>query len=119
MRNAGGGVVSWRDLVMTRGDSRTFDFSDVEDTDGMAFNLAGATLNFTVDGLFTLTRGAGIVVDESSGSIEVDIEPANTEDATDHRHDYRYELEITLADESVHTPRKGRLILTPDLDVVE
>lgn len=111
--------MSWRDLVMTRGDSRTFDFSDVDDTDGMAFNLADATLTFTVGDLFTLTRDNGIVVDESSGSIEVEIEPENTEDATDWRHDYRYALEITLADGSVHTPRKGRLILTPDLDPVE
>lgn len=109
----------YRTLVMTRGDSRTFDFSDVEDADGVAFNLAGATLNFTVGGLFTLTRDNGIVVDESTGSIEVEIEPANTEDAHDHRHEYRYELEITLADESVHTPRKGLFILTPDLDAVE
>ena len=111
--------MSWHDLVMTRGDSRTFDFSDVEDVDGMAFNLADATLNFTVGDLFTLTRDNGIVVDESSGSIEVEIEPENTEDAHDHRHEYRYELEITLADGSVHTPRRGLFILTPDLDAVE
>jgi hypothetical protein len=111
--------MSWRDLVMTRGDSRTFDFSDVDDVDGMAFNLAGATLNFTVADLFTLTRDAGVVVDESSGSIEVEIEPENTEDASDYRHDYRYSLEITLADGTVHTPRKGRFILTPDLDSVD
>ena len=108
-----------QDLVMTRGDTRTFDFSDVDDADGVAFNLAGATLNFTVGGLFTLTRGAGITVDESTGSIEVEIAATDTAAASDYRREYRYELEITLADGSVHTPRKGLFILTPELDVVE
>jgi hypothetical protein len=103
-------------LTMTRGDSRTFDFSDLEDPDGVAYDLNDLTaISFTVDGLFTKTLD-DFDIDESAGDLMVDVEPADTEDAPDRRRAYRYELELTLADVGIRTVRRGLFVLVPDIE---
>jgi hypothetical protein len=108
-------------LTMTRGDSRTFDFSDVTEPDGTAYDLNLVTgMVFRVDGLFQKTI-SDFDIDESAGDILVDVSPGDTEDAGDHpyRRAYPYELEFTITGVGVRTVRAGLFVLKRDLAEVE
>lgn len=102
-------------LVMVSGDSRTFDFSVTVGSGGEFDDLTGATVQFAVDGLFTKTNGDGVTVTALTGAIVATVVPADTEDV-DHRHAYRYDVQITEADGTVTTIRRGWFIVTPDVD---
>jgi hypothetical protein len=102
-------------ITVTRGDSRTLDFSDVEDSDGVAYDLNDVTgIIFRVDGLFRKTI-SDFDIDESSGDITVDISAGDTEDAPDYRRAYRYELEFTITGVGIRTVRRGLFVVTPEL----
>lgn len=104
-------------IVMTRGDSRDLDFSDIVDPSGVAYDLTDVTaLTLTVGSgpLFTKVL-ADFTLDESAGDIAVTIDPADTEDAPDARMAYRYDLQVTLTDGTVNTARRGLFIVTPDV----
>ena len=104
-------------LVMVRGDTRTFDLSDLVDFDGLAYDWAGATVTFTVDGLFEKTRGAGIAIDESSETVTLTVSGDDTTGAPDHRRAYRYDVQVVLSDGTVETPRRGQFVVLPDVTV--
>jgi hypothetical protein len=105
-------------ITITRGDSRTLDFSDVEDADGVAYDLNDVTaISFKVNGLFEKTLD-DFDIDESAGDLMVDVEPADTTDAPDQRHAYRYDLALTLTGDVVRTVRHGLFIVTPDIDAM-
>ena len=108
-------------LTMTAGDTRTFDFSDIVDADGNAFNLAGATVRFIVENSLDKV----CTLDESSGSIEVTLSKSDTDDLSlsHHRHygwsgRRRYAVRVTLADDSVVTARRGLFVVTPAVEDV-
>jgi hypothetical protein len=92
------------DLSVIRGDSVTLTATLV-DSLGAAYDLTGADLTFTVDGLFEKSLGAGITV----------VDPDDTDGAPNTRYAYRYDLQVTLADASVKTPLRGLFIVVPDV----
>lgn len=98
------------EIVMTRGDDRDIDLSDLADR----FVISGATVRFTICDL--LTREA--LIDESAGDIIVSLVPADTEDAPDRRSVYRYEVEAEEQAGEIHTLRRGRFVILPDLEPV-
>jgi hypothetical protein len=102
-------------ITVTRGDSRTLDFSDVVGPDGEAYDLNDVTgIIFRVDGLMRKTL-SDFDVDESSGNILLDISAGDTEDAGDYRRAYPYELEFTITDVGIRTVRKGLFVVTEEL----
>ena len=110
-----GGGMSWNDLVMTRGDTRTLTLT-LTDSDAVPFDLTGATLRFTVGDLLEKATGDGIVVaDPDSGVAVITINPADTEDASDWRRSYPYDIQVTFLDGTVITPILGRFVLRPDV----
>lgn len=102
------------DLVMVRGDSKTFDINLVY-ANASVPDLSGATVAFIVDGLFTKTDQDGITIDESSGEATVDIDPIDTESCPSWHVRYRYNVEVTQADGTVLTTQRGRLTVVPDV----
>ena len=106
-------------LTVTRGDSRTFDFSDLADATGLAYDFNVVTgMIFRVDGLFEKTI-SDFDIDESAGEVFVDISPSDTEDAPDYRKAYRYEVELTITSVGVVTARTGLFVVKPDLADVD
>jgi hypothetical protein len=105
---------------MTRGDSRTFDFSDLADATGLAYDFNVVTgIIFRVDGLFEKTIG-DFDIDESAGEVFVDVSPSDTESCcTDHREVYDYEVELTMTGIGVVTARTGLFVVKPDLADVD
>ena len=62
------------------------------------------------------TTGDGIVVaDPDSGVAVITINPADTEDASDWRRSYPYDIQVTFLDGTVITPILGRFVLRPDV----
>jgi len=103
------------ELVMTRGNDRTFDLIVDDDYDGDAFR-------FTVDGLFTKTGTVGS--DDGSGhaTASVTIAEEDTEDVGfpwygSHRRFFRWELEVTHSSD-ILTIRRGVLLVLADLEAV-
>jgi hypothetical protein len=104
---------------MTRGDSRTLDFSDLADSEGLAYDLNTVTAaEFRVDGLFEKVL-ADFDIDASAGELFLDIFPADTEDSSDERRAYRYDLQLTFTGGNVKTVRRGQFIVVPDVEDVE
>jgi hypothetical protein len=101
----------WTDLVMVRGDTRTFEVS-LAFADATLPNLAGADVDFHVASLFT----KDVTFDDSSGDAEVTIESDDTDGVTPGR--YRYDVQITTAAGDVLTPQRGHLTLLADVDPV-
>lgn len=99
------------DLTIIRGDSATFDLELVLG-DATVPNLAGATASFIVDDLFTKTD---VLIDESTGEASVDVDPEDTEGCPDIRATYNYNVQVTLADDSVLTLQRGLFIVIPDV----
>ena len=97
-------------LIITRGDDRTFSF--IVDDDYEA-----ASGRFLVDDLFTKTVTVG--ADDGSGyaTVSVIIDSDDTEDCPDMRHPHRYELELTVGGD-VTTVRRGLLVVLPDIEAV-
>ena len=106
-------------ITMTRGDSRTLDFSDLADGEGIAYDLNAVTAaEFRVDGLFEKAL-ADFDLDPSAGELSLDIEPADTEDGPDERRAYRYDLQLTFMGGDVKTVRRGLFIVVPDVADVD
>lgn len=105
------------DYTLIRGDTRVLDLDLTDPIMGAAYDLNGASIAFTVDdSLFDAkTVGAGIAVDESAGTVEVTLDPADTANAPDYRARYRYDVQVTTSDGSVTTPQRGWLIVLPDI----
>jgi hypothetical protein len=106
-------------LTTTRGDSRTYDFSDLADPTGLAYDLNDVTgIVFRVDGLFEKTI-SDFDIDASAGEVFVDVSPGDTEDAPDYRKAYPYEVELTITGIGVVTARRGLFVVNPDLAAVD
>jgi len=104
---------------MTRGDSRTLDFSDLADSEGIAYDLNDVTAaEFRVDGLFEKDL-TDFDLDASAGDFSLDILPADTEDSADERRAYRYDLQLTFTGGVITTVRKGLFIVVPDVEDVD
>ena len=100
---------------MTRGDTRTLTLT-LTNAEGTPYDLTGATVRFTVGDLLEKVTGDGIVVaDPDSGVAVITVNPADTEDASDWRHDYPYDVQVIFGDGTVITPILGRFVLRPDV----
>jgi len=107
-----------------RGDTATFDFAVF--IDGVAANLTGASIFFTVktsyavaDGAktFQKTIGAGItVLNAAQGTFRLKIDPADTA-ALSVSSPYVWDVQLKLADNSIITPDglSGVFALAPDV----
>lgn len=106
-------------ITMTRGDSRTLDFSDLADSEGIAYDLNAITAaEFRVDGLFEKDLD-DFDLDASAGDLTLDIFPADTQDSSDERRAYRYDLQLTFTGGVVTTVRKGLFVVVPDVEEVD
>jgi hypothetical protein len=106
-------------LTMTRGDSRTYSVT-ISDLEGDPYDLTGASVWFTVDGLIEKQVGSGIEIETpASGVAVVTIDASDTEDVPDRRTVYRYDVQIQLADGTVKTPIRGLFVITPDVTTTE
>lgn len=102
------------DLTIVRGDTRTYDLSLVY-ADATVPDLAGATVDFIVDGLFR-ADASDVIVDESSGEATVTVNPTDTEDSPNRRTSYRYNVQVTTADGTVLTTQRGLFAVLPEVD---
>jgi len=101
-------------ITMTRGDTRTLTLT-LTDADGDPYDLTGAAVRFTVEGIVDKSLGDGIAVaSPATGVAVITINPADTENANG-RHSYPYDVEVTFADGTVITPILGRFVLRPDV----
>ena len=106
------------DLTVTRGDTREFSVT-VTDSAALAYDLTGATITFSVDGLgIEKTLGAGIVVSApATGVAAITLDPDDTKGAPNLRVAYNYDVQIVLADGRVKTPIRGLFIVLPDVTI--
>jgi hypothetical protein len=105
-------------LEMTRGDSKTFVFAlNVNLTDAVGIWMTAKALLADADpGVFQKTDGAGItVIDEPSGTIQVDLDPGDTEDLAAVTNRLFYDIQVEDVNNKVSTQQSGRLIVRPDV----
>lgn len=100
-----------QNYTVIRGDTHTLEL-DLVLADETVPDLAGATVEFIVDNLFTRTVDD---VDESSGEAILTLAVEDTEGAPDVRAAYRYNVQVTGDDGSVTTPQRGLFIVVPDV----
>jgi hypothetical protein len=98
------------DYTVIRGDTQTLAL-DLVLADATLPDLAGATVTFIVDNLFTRTVTD---VDESSGEATLTLTSEDTEGSSDVRVAYRYNVQVVNGD-AVTTPQRGLFIVLPDL----
>jgi hypothetical protein len=104
-----------RNLSVIRGDSETFTLI-LTDEDEEPLDLTDADLRFTVEGLLTKNLGDGIVVDDPlTGAGVITIDAGDTASAPGRRTAYRYDLQVTLSDDTVKTPVRGLFVVLPDV----
>jgi hypothetical protein len=96
--------------IVIRGDTPTLDLELVY-ADGTVPDLAGATISFIVDGLFTRTDPT---VDLSSGEASLELAVEDTENAPNIRATYRYNVQVET-DGLVLTVNRGLFIVVPDV----
>lgn len=102
-------------IVHVRGDSGTFEVT-LTDSAGDPLDLTGASVDFTVGDLIEKSLGDGVAVATPvSGVAVITLDPEDTEDASDYRRAYRYDVQVTLADGTVRTPIRGLFVLVPDV----
>lgn len=106
-----------QNLVMVRGDDKTLTLTVRHGAEGTVYDLTDAAVTFTVDGLnISKTIGNGITVETpTSGVAVIEIDPADTAAAPDGRGEYNFDVQLVLADGSVKTPIRGKLIVLPDV----
>jgi hypothetical protein len=98
-------------LVMTRGTERTFTLN-LENAEGDAPSLAGATAVLIVGSQFTKTA----TIDESAGEATVTVEPGDTANLSSWRFTVPYNVKLTEQDGSVLVPQAGWFTLVPDVE---
>lgn len=105
------------DYTLIRGDTRVLDLDLLDPATGIAYDLNGASIAFTIDdSLFDAKSvGSGITVDTSSGSVTVTLQPADTANSPDYRARYRYDVQVTEAGGTVSTPQRGWITILPDV----
>lgn len=111
------------DFTMQRGD--TLVLTATITADGVALDLTGATLRFTVkssesltdaQALCTLTTGAGIVHTNAAGGIATITLPATTTATLDSSpFVFVYDLQVTTSTSQVFTVARGALTVSPDV----
>ena len=102
-------------ITHIRGDSGSFEVT-LTDSAGAPLDLTGASVAFTVKNLIEKTIGDGIEVDTPlTGEAVITLTPEDTEDASDHRRSYPYDVQVTLGDGTVRTPIRGLFVLVPDV----
>lgn len=109
---------------MTRGDTQTF-VAAVTNPDGTPFNLSGSTVWFSARMAYDAaeyvfqrkTGGAGIVVPDPATDGVAVITTANSDTsglpATEQK--LVWDLQVKTPDDSLFTPDKGPLIISPDV----
>jgi hypothetical protein len=105
-------------LEMIRGDSATFLFAlDVDLTDAVGVWMTAKSARADADpGIFQKSVGAGItVIDDPTGMISVELDPADTEDLEAVTNRLYYDIQVQDVDSKVSTLRLGRLIVRPDI----
>ena len=107
-------------LEMTRGDSKSFLFAlDVDLTAAVGIWMTAKSALADADpGVFQKTLSDGVtVIDDAAGTIQVDVEPADTDglDATTNR--LFYDIQVEDVNNKVRTLKHGRLIVKPDVTV--
>jgi hypothetical protein len=105
-------------LDMIRGDSKTFYFAlntDLTDAVGV-WMTAKASYADGDPGVFQKTLADGIsVIDETSGTISVELDPGDTSDLDGRTMRLVYDVQVEDVDNKVSTVRRGRLIVRPDV----
>jgi hypothetical protein len=105
-------------LEMTRGDSRSFLFAlNVDLTAAVGITMTAKSALADADpGVFQKIVGDGVtVIDDAAGTIQVDVEPADTHglDAVTNR--LFYDVQVEDVNSKVRTLASGRLIVRPDV----
>jgi uncharacterized protein YbjT (DUF2867 family) len=114
------------DLTMIRGDSKTFAVS-LRDVAGDAIDLTGASVTMTAKEAYTdldasatfqKTISDGItVLDEDTGVIQVELEPADTTSLDGKKTRLYYDIQVEGSDGKVTTAVRGKLIVHPDVTI--
>jgi len=105
-------------LDMTRGDSKTFYFAlDTDLTDAVGVWMTAKSALADADpGVFQKTIGDGVtVIDEPSGTIQVDLEPTDTSALEAKTNRLFYDVQVEDVDNKVTTHLSGRLIVRADV----
>jgi len=105
-------------LDMTRGDSKSFLFALGVDLTGAVevWMTAKEALADSDPGVFQKSVGAGItVIDDAAGTIQVDLDPADTEDLDAVTNRLFYDVQVEDVNNKVSTRQSGRLIVRPDV----
>ena len=113
-------------LSMVRGDKQAFDIA-VVDADGVAVDLTGITITFTVkrrrtdtdaQAIISLSTASGIVTDydPTLGTATITLDPEDTEDLSDHviARSLYWDVQIDDMAGDVRTPLSGRLAISAD-----
>ena len=107
-------------LEMIRGDSKSFLFAlDMDLTGAVGIWMTAKSALADADpGVFQKTIADGVtVIDDAAGTVQVDIEPADTSDLDASRQRLFYDIQVEDVNGKVHTPRSGRLVVKPDVTV--
>jgi hypothetical protein len=112
-------------LQMIRGDSKTFAFM-LTDADGDPIDLTIASVTMTAKSVYTDADGAAVfqktvgdgvtVIDDTGGTITVDVEPEDTSDLSGVKHRLYFDVQVQTGT-TVRTPVRGRLLVEPDVTV--
>src|SRR3990172_7530268 len=113
-------------LSMARGDKQAFEIA-VVDADGVAVDLTGITITFTVkrrptdtdaQAIISLSTAAGIVTDydPTLGTATITLDPEDTESLSDHiiARSLYWDVQIDDMAGDVRTPLSGRLAISAD-----
>lgn len=115
------------DLSMIRGDSKTFALS-LTDAAGDPLDLTGCTVWITAKEAYTDTDAAATfqhstddgnitILDEDTGVIAVDIDPADTTDLDGKTTRLVYDIQVEDGVGKVTTPVRGKLVVRPDVTI--
>ena len=105
-------------LEMFRGDSASFFFVlDLDLTDAVGVTMTAKSLMADADpGVFQKTVSDGVtVIDEPTGTIQIDLEPGDTDGLSAVRSRLFYDIQVEDVDSKVTTVRSGRLLVKPDV----
>jgi hypothetical protein len=105
-------------MSLIRCDSHTFVFVLGIDLTGATgiWMTAKSALADVDPGVFQKTLSDGVtVLDDVTGTISVDLEPADTEDLTGPRDRLYYDVQVLDVDDKISTPQRGRLVVKADV----
>jgi hypothetical protein len=101
-------------LTVTAGDDRDLELTLVDGA-GSPLDLTGASLWFTVEGLFQKTIGDGITVSVPIDGVAVISVSAADTSGVSVRTARRYDVQVRTAAGKTKTPVKGTFVILPDV----